>query len=93
MTELHTAPTTSERAELVTAVAAALSAVLERDVSDAREETALFHELGLDSTGVLDLLMLLEERLDLELDTDNLEMKHFSTVGSLADFLASETVN
>lgn len=50
-------------------------------------ETMLFDELGLDSTGVLDLTLRLEELLGVELDTDALEMGHFATVGKLVGFL------
>lgn len=90
MTSVDAPSIAPERTRLLVAVRAALSEVLERDIAYCTESTSLFQELGLDSTGVLDLLMLLEEALGLEFDTDNLEMAHFSTVGTLADFLASE---
>jgi acyl carrier protein len=68
-------------------IAEALGGVLQRDLGDIGPETMLFDELGLDSTGVLDLMLKLEELLGIELDTDELEMGHFATVGNLARFL------
>ncbi|KSW28528.1 acyl carrier protein [Cellulomonas sp. B6] len=76
--------------EVTAAVVAALETVLERPVPGVTRTTSLFHEVGLDSTGVLDLLMVLEETLDLELDMESLEMKDFATVGTLRDFLVAQ---
>ncbi|MFS0699024.1 acyl carrier protein [Cellulomonas sp. 179-A 4D5 NHS] len=86
-----TAPTTDAAPDpVLDAVVAALEEVLERPVTGVSAETSLFQEIGLDSTGVLDLLMVLEESLDLELDMENLEMKDFATVGTLRDFLTDQ---
>jgi len=79
--------TTTGPADLHRVIAEALGGVLERDLEDIGLETMLFDELGLDSTGVLDLMLRLEELLGVELDTDELEMGHFATVGNLAGFL------
>ncbi len=87
MTE--TIETTADR-QVVDAITEALGAVLQRDLGDLAPDTRLFDTLGLDSTGVLDLLLRLEELLDGEFDTDELEMGHFATVQSLADFITAE---
>lgn len=87
MTE--TIATTADR-QVVDAITEALGAVLQRDLGDLSPDTKLFDTLGLDSTGVLDLLLRLEELLDGEFDTDELEMSHFATVQSLADFITAE---
>ena len=79
--------TTTEPADLHRVIAEALGGVLERDLGDIGPETMLFDELGLDSTGVLDLVLRLEELLGVGLDTDELEVDHFATVGNLAGFL------
>ncbi|AVH96792.1 acyl carrier protein [Streptomyces cinereoruber] len=76
--------------QVVSAITEALGAVLQRDLGDLAPDTKLFETLGLDSTGVLDLLLRLEELLDAEFDTDELEMSHFATVQSLADFITTE---
>ncbi|MET8544858.1 acyl carrier protein [Kitasatospora sp. NPDC004799] len=85
-----TGATGTDRARIVTEISAALGEVLDYDLPRLTEESRLFDELGLDSTGVFELLMRLEESLDVEFDTDSLEMAHFASVRSLADFVATE---
>ena len=67
---------------------AALAAMLQRDTAGLSPETRLVEELALDSMSVLELLMDLEERLGIDIDSDNLEPEHLATIGSLARFLA-----
>lgn len=86
MSDIIAAPT---RTPVVDAIVESLAEVLNQDLENVSEQTELFTELGLDSTGILDLLMALEDRLGIEFDGDQLEMGHFSTVGSLADFVES----
>jgi acyl carrier protein len=80
---------TSRRGEVVTAIGAALADVLDGDLPGIDEDSQLF-DLGLDSTGVLELLLQLEDRLGVEFDTESLEMGHFETVRTLADFVSTE---
>lgn len=82
--------TTAATDHVVEAVIDGLAETLDRPMEGVTEQTSLFHEVGLDSTAVLDLLMVLEERLGVEVDMETLEMKDFTTVGSLARFLAQE---
>ncbi|MFF4016206.1 acyl carrier protein [Streptomyces sp. NPDC001843] len=82
--------TATARDRIVTEISAALGDVLDYDLPELTEDSRLFDELGLDSTGVFEMLMRLEESLDIEFDTDSLEMAHFASVRSLADFIASE---
>ena len=86
--------TVAESAEVlddrvVAGICTALESVLEAEVSDLGPETRLA-DAGLDSTGVLELLMQLEEALGIEFDAENLEMSHFESVGSLARFVTAE---
>jgi acyl carrier protein len=74
---------------VVAGICAALESVLEAEVTDLGPETRLA-DAGLDSTGVLELLMQLEEALGIEFDAENLEMSHFESVGSLARFVSAE---
>ena len=67
----------------------ALEDTLSRPLEAVTNETALFHDLGLDSTSVLDLLMNLEDKTGLEIDTEDLELEDFQTVGSLVSFVSS----
>lgn len=68
-------------------VVSALRTTLDRDLGAVDEDTALFTTLGLDSTGVLDLLMNLEDELGISLEAEELEMSDFSTVGSLVRYV------
>jgi len=81
---------TLSRDRITEAIVTALNRVLD-DAPELTDDSRLFDEVGLDSTGVLELLMQLEELLDIEFDTDNLQMSHFATVRSLAGFVESET--
>jgi acyl carrier protein len=81
--------TATDRTRVTAAIVEALGEVLQRDLQDVKPDTGLFENLGLDSTGVLDLLLRLEEILGCEFDTENLEMSDFATVSSLADFLVT----
>lgn len=81
---------TATRPRVVDAIIDGLVEVLGRDLPEVTEETSLITELGLDSTSVLDLLMSIEERLELELDSESLHMGHFATVGTLAAFVGAE---
>jgi acyl carrier protein len=67
----------------------ALGTVLEREVSGLPETTRLFEELHLDSTSVLELLMVLEDVVGIEIDPENLNMSDFETIGSLVDYVAA----
>ena len=78
------------RERLIAAVTEALTAVLNRPLGTVTENTRLFDELGLDSTGALDLVMNLEENLGIEFYREGLEFSHFATVGALADFILPE---
>ncbi|KEF07892.1 MULTISPECIES: acyl carrier protein [Streptomyces] len=75
--------------QTITAVREALGDVLQRELPDLGPDAKLFDDYGLDSTGVLDLLMRLEEVFDVEFDTEELEMSHFATVRTLADYVAA----
>lgn len=87
MTDTTTAP---DRQHLVSVVTAAVLDVVECEPADVTTEARLFDELGLDSSGVFELLMKLEEALGFEFDTDNLQMQHFASVTSLVTFIQSE---
>ncbi|AEY91187.1 MULTISPECIES: acyl carrier protein [Streptomyces] len=82
--------TLTERGRYLDAVRQGLTEVLNKDVTGAEEGVRLFDELGLDSSSALELLITIEEILDVQFDAEELEMTHFETVGSLADFVAAE---
>jgi acyl carrier protein len=79
-----------DRTDIVAAVERALREVLNDAVpAELAPDSRLFEDLHLDSTGVLELLMALEENLGIEVDPENLDMDDFQTVASLTDYLAA----
>lgn len=83
----HTTPD-ADTADLygraVATIADSLAKAMQVDATTITEDSRLFDELGLDSTTVLGLLMTIEEELGIEFDTDDLEQRHFESVGTLA---------
>jgi acyl carrier protein len=77
------------RDAVIEPITVALGEVLGRDLDDLTEETRLFEDLGVDSTTILELLMALEDVLRILVDPDTLEPDHFTTVGTLADYVIS----
>jgi acyl carrier protein len=75
------------RPEIVEAIGKCLAEVLKHQAADLSETTRLFDDLHLDSTSVLELLMVLEDNIGLEVDPESLNMDDFRTVGSLADYV------
>jgi len=73
--------------QLRTVLRDALSPILQREVPDLEDEMRLFDQLGLDSTGVIDLLMTLEDTIGLQIDPDELTPEVFETVGSLLGYI------
>jgi len=80
--------TTTQDAEIVEALTAAIAEVLGSVPDGLDENTRLSEDLGLDSTSVLSLLMALEDALDMQVDPDTLEQRHLETFGSLAGYIA-----
>jgi acyl carrier protein len=78
-------PTEIDRETAVAAVTQALEETLGHKLPDIDENTRLFDELAVDSTGVLGVLIALEDSLDVEIDPDSITEEHFATVGGLAD--------
>jgi acyl carrier protein len=65
---------------------------LDREITGLRETTELYEELGLDSAGTLELVLVLEEALGFEVDPEDLEIEVFRTVGTLADYISGHLV-
>jgi acyl carrier protein len=78
------------RIEIITAIHQSLLQVLNQELPAVGEDTRLFDDLQLDSTGILELLMELEDATGIEIDPDKLSMDNFRTVGTLADYLESD---
>ncbi|MFC5747678.1 acyl carrier protein [Actinomadura rugatobispora] len=76
-----------DRKGIIEHIRRALTAAMDREVTQLRETTLLFEELGLDSAGTLELLLVLEDGFGFEVDPEDLEMDVFRTAGSLADYV------
>ncbi|WP_028646571.1 phosphopantetheine-binding protein [Nocardiopsis sp. CNT312] len=78
-----------QRNDVVTALEAALSEALEREVTGLEGRVRLFEDLHLDSTSMLEVLMALEESIGLEVEPEDLEIEAFESVDTLTDFVLS----
>jgi acyl carrier protein len=81
--------TNMQRTTVITALEAALSEALEREVSSLDGGVRLFDDLHLDSTSMLEVLMSLEESIGLEVSPEDLEIEVFESVDTLTDFVLS----
>ncbi|HEY2443906.1 MAG TPA: acyl carrier protein [Streptosporangiaceae bacterium] len=75
--------------EIIQAVTECLAEVTKREVRGLTPDTRLFEDLHLDSTSILELLMAVEDRVDIEVDPERLNMDDFQTVGTLAAYVGS----
>lgn len=80
------------RDEIRSRVIQALENVLNRPLDGLSDETRLFDDLNIDSTGVLGMLMELEDATEIEVDPDEIEQEHLVTLGSLTDFIRSHSL-
>ncbi|GAA1984716.1 phosphopantetheine-binding protein [Catenulispora subtropica] len=93
MTEQSLAVDPQFRERVVDTVCLLLPDVLKRDVDGAGEATTLMEDLGMSSTGALEIVLLLEENLEIEISVEDLGREHFETVGTLADYVAGNVID
>lgn len=77
------------RENVLAALEAALTEVLERTVSGLTGEVRLFEDLHLDSTTMLEMLMALEESIGLQVDPEELDVDDFETVNTFVKYTMS----
>lgn len=78
-----------ERREVVSALEAALTHVLEQPVSGLTGDVRLFDDLHLDSTTMFETLMELEDSIGLVVDPEKLDPDDFKTVDTFTEFVLS----
>ncbi|MGH3759428.1 phosphopantetheine-binding protein [Actinophytocola sp.] len=83
---------TDLRERVVDSLSVLLGRMLGRELPDVGADTRLFDELGLSSSKTLELLLVLEEDLDIQVDVEEIERRHLASIGSLADFVVTHTV-
>lgn len=69
-----------------------LNKVLENDEHNSlslTENTDIINEVGLDSLGMIDFMLKLEENFDIEFDFNHFDITYFSSVKNLASYIKS----
>ncbi|HEY0636890.1 MAG TPA: phosphopantetheine-binding protein [Pseudonocardiaceae bacterium] len=80
-----------DRDDVIERIRLVVERVLNRGVPALGPDTRLLNDLGLDSVGILETLIALEDQVGFEVDIDNLDPGVFDTAGSLADYVTSMT--
>jgi acyl carrier protein len=83
--DVETAATLQQ--QIVDAMAVLVRRVLPDDVEVA-EDSLLMEHLGLSSSLVLELLLELEEKFDIQIDVEGMDEDELRTVGQLAGYIA-----
>jgi acyl carrier protein len=81
-----------ERTVIIEHIRQCLTMALGRESTELHETDMLYEDLGLESIGILELLLSLEDTLGIEIEPEDLEMEIFRTVGSLADYVTGHLV-
>lgn len=80
------------RDQVVDEIRTLLPTVLRHETPGVCEATTLMDEMGLNSIKGLELMLLLEESLDVPISVEDLQADHFTTVGTLADYVVANLV-
>ena len=86
MTDLPSAPYL-DSATVADSARRVLGAMVQRAPDALADSSRLFVDLGMKSSNVLHLLLMLERELDVRFDVESLEPGHLETVGSLIAFV------
>lgn len=54
------------------------------------EKTSLYSECGLSSLGIVDLIICIEERFNIEFDETELELSKFESISNIADLVLTK---
>ncbi|MFI9589331.1 acyl carrier protein [Nonomuraea sp. NPDC052265] len=82
-------PAVAHSAEIRSFLRAELSVILGAELPELSDDMRLFDELGLDSAGVIELLIRMEDSFGLPVDPDDLTRAVFQTVGTLSAYIAA----
>jgi acyl carrier protein len=74
------------------AIAVALPRVLDRATLVIAPEMKLMEDLGMRSASMLELLLQLEDNLDIQIEVEDIDGAAMTSVGDLADFVASHAI-
>jgi acyl carrier protein len=76
------------RTRIVESMYDLLPQVLRREVPTPTEQTRLMEDLGLTSSTTLELLLELEEKLEIQINVEEIDQQDVGTIGALADYIA-----
>jgi acyl carrier protein len=84
------------RAQVMESIHVVLPTVLACGADDVvlelSEHTRLMEDLGLTSTATLELVLRLEEKMDIQIDVEEIGPADMASIGALADFVAGHAV-
>jgi len=83
---------TALRQRVLDAIAVLLPRVLDAETLVIAPEMKLMSDLGMRSASMLELLLELEDNLDIQIDVEDIDETAMTSVGDLADFVASHAV-
>jgi acyl carrier protein len=85
-------PSAELRPKVFDSISRLLPRVLGRELPAISEEMKLMSELGMRSASMLELLLELEDDLDIQIEVEDIDGAAMSSVGDLADFVASHAI-
>jgi acyl carrier protein len=80
------------RQQVFDSICALLPGVLGQELPELSGETKLMAELGMRSASMLELLLAIEDELGIQIDVEDIDEGGMSSVGELADFIATHTI-
>ncbi|EJR73577.1 phosphopantetheine-binding protein [Bacillus cereus] len=60
---------------------------LELQKHEIKEDANIFEDLGLDSTGVIELLLALEEECEIEFDMEELDPANLESINAITEYI------
>ena len=66
--------------------------MLSREIPEISEDMKLMSELGMRSASMLELLLEIEDDLDIQIEVEDIDDAAMTSVGDLADFVASHAI-
>jgi acyl carrier protein len=85
-------PSAELRPRVFDCISKLLPRVLNRETPAITEDMKLMSELGMRSASMLELLLEIEDDLDIQIEVEDIDDAAMSSVGDLADFVASHAV-
>lgn len=88
-----TAVDTELRERVLRSIEELLPRVLKRDLPEIPENACLFDDLGLTSSGTIELILEVEESLDIQVDVEQIAEDDLRSIGRLADYVAGHLID